>query len=97
MSEKMSALCHDYMARALEDGDIPIKFSRAYREHTIRVLDGGYSGIVINYCPWCGFRFPCSLRHDWFDTLEGIGIDPVEQDVPEEFSDERWYQKLGLE
>ncbi|WP_425490327.1 DUF6980 family protein [Heyndrickxia vini] len=35
-----------------------------------------------------------SKRDLWFDTLEKLGYDaPYEQDIPEEFNSEKWYNK----
>jgi len=45
----------------------------------------------ITFCPWCGQKLPDSLREDWFDRLEQLGVDPYSAKIPEEFTDERWY------
>ena len=34
------------------------------REYLIPVHDGGASGIVMRFCPWCGTRLPDSRRDD---------------------------------
>jgi hypothetical protein len=33
------------------------------------VHDGGHSTIQIDFCPWCGARFPDSKRDRWFDEV----------------------------
>ena len=80
------------MQMAIQDPEIPLVYVAKFREIGVRVLDGGDSYIVLNYCPWTGQKLPPSLRDEWFNRLEGKGIDPTEESYPEEFSDERWYQ-----
>ena len=84
--------CCEKMARALTDAETPITLIRRFREYGVKVMDGGESHIIIEYCPWCGAKLPSSLRHRWFDELELLGIDPESDPLPETFSDERWYR-----
>jgi hypothetical protein len=79
------------MEYAVESEEIPVDYNPKFREYGIRVLDGGSSVIQLTFCPWCGQRLPDSLRMLWFEELEKRGIDPIEDDVPPEFSDDRWY------
>jgi len=79
------------MQFAIDDPDVPIVYTSKFREVGIRVLDGGDSSILIQYCPWCGNRLPNSLRNEWFEALERQHIDPYGQQIPEEFLDNRWY------
>jgi hypothetical protein len=37
-------------------------FFEKFNEYLIPVHDGGSSGILIRYCPWCGKRLPDSTR-----------------------------------
>jgi hypothetical protein len=62
-----------------------------FDEYMLIIHDGGSSGITIAYCPWCGFKLPTSKRILWFDTLEQLGLDPDEQDIPDEFNSNKWY------
>lgn len=80
----------EQMKYAVESEKVRIDYVAKYREYGVRVLNGP-SFIVMSYCPWCGTRLPKSLRIEWFDLLERIGIDPAYDKVPEEFADERWY------
>ena len=75
---KFSHCCSD-MAQAVEDDSMPVVFVPKYREYGLRILDGGTSHKVLEYCPWCGTRLPDSLRHEWFDRLEGLCIDPSDE------------------
>lgn len=83
--------CCERMRKAVESQEIPVIYVPQYREFGIRVLNGGPAFIDLLYCPWSGDKLPDSLRDRWFDELERRGIDPGTDQVPEEFSDERWY------
>ena len=83
--------CCEDLRKAVEDKDTAITYTAKFREYGISILDGGSSRLHICYCPWCGKPLPASLRHQWYDALERLGLDP-DQGVPEEFQDERWYQ-----
>lgn len=37
------------------------------------------------YCPWCGEKLPPSKREEWFDAVEALGLDPWQDEMPEEF------------
>ena len=84
-------VCCDEMLLALDSEEIPIVYVPKFREHGVRVLDGGPSFIRLSFCPWCGQKLPDSLREPWFKKLESLGIDPGKDTVPAEFTDERWY------
>lgn len=79
------------MEQALIQDDTPLTYVPKFREYGLEVSDGGSSFIEIGYCPWCGKKLPGSLREEWFDTLENLGIDPFKDVIPEEFNDERWH------
>lgn len=89
------AFCCGRMTDAISSDEIPIIYVPEFREFGIRVLDGGSSFIELLFCPWCGQRLPESLRDRWFDELERRGIDPATEEIPSEFSDERWYMGGG--
>jgi hypothetical protein len=44
----------------------------------------------IDYCPWCAARLPDSLRDRWFDELETLGIDPMNDLIPERYRSDAW-------
>lgn len=85
--------CCDRMAYAVENEEVPVRYTPRFREFDVRVLDGGTSGIELTYCPWCGTTLPASVRDQWFDHLELLGIDPHSGAIPEEFTDERWWRR----
>jgi hypothetical protein len=57
--------CCEMMTMNVESEDEIVYFWPTYNEYLIPVHDGGSSGIVINFCPWCGTKLPESTReHD---------------------------------
>jgi hypothetical protein len=77
---------------ALADEDTPIEYVDRFREYSISVLDGGSSGLLLDYCPFCGQRLPGSLRNAWFDRLEEQGLEP-EDELPAEMQSGRWWRR----
>jgi hypothetical protein len=84
--------CCDQMTYAVKSPEVPVVYNPKFREFGIQILDGGTSILQINCCPWCGEMLPESLRNDWFDRLEKLGIDPATGEIPEEFRDSRWFE-----
>lgn len=63
------------MARSLADSRVPIRYVPKFREYGLEVT--GSSAIQgIEYCPWCGVELPASLRDEYFDRLEAMGLEP---------------------
>ena len=91
-----STHCCDEMKRHLGDGEAGISYSERFREYGIKILDGGSAILMIGYCPWCGAKLPVSLRDEWFDLLEKLGLEPGDPQVPEEMSSGLWWRQRGL-
>ena len=91
----MSPTCCEELASRLGAEDEVIRYSAALREYTLPVRDGGTSGIVIRFCPWCGHELPESLREEWFSALEALGVDPWVDEVPREFRSAEWWEESG--
>ena len=89
-------VCCSEMQKAVQASETPVISIPKFRETGIRILDGGSSYLEIKFCPWCGQSLPKSLRNVWFDRLEQMGLDPIGQDIPAEYSDERWYEDLDI-
>lgn len=71
--------------------DCLIHHASAFDEYGLLIKDGGASYILLRHCPWCGADLPESRREECFERLEELGFDdPCEEDVPEEFRDDRW-------
>lgn len=94
---KIDLHCCDDLRNAIEDKDIAITYTNKFREYGISILDGGSSRLRIRYCPWCGKKLPESLRNQWYEELERLGIDPDEDEIPVKFKDEEWYRNAGPE
>jgi hypothetical protein len=80
------------MRRAVLSEDPVVIYQPAYREYLIPVRDGGASGILISFCPYCGAHLGESLRDAWFDALDAIGRDPDDDVLPDEFRSDRWWR-----
>jgi hypothetical protein len=88
----------------LKDQRIPLQYDAKLREFYIPLLDrlsGRGSAIqLINYCPFCGSRFPTSLRDMYFDELDNLGIDIGNSDycqnLPDDFKSDKWWRDKGL-
>ncbi|MEV0560218.1 hypothetical protein [Dactylosporangium sp. NPDC050588] len=74
-----------------DDPDVVVVHDARFDEYGLPVRDGGTSMVVIGYCPWCGGRLPESRRDAWFDAVELRGLDPWEDELPEEFRDDSWW------
>lgn len=81
------------MQEAVGNPEMPIRFVPKFREYGIDIQDGGSSYKLIAFCPWCGRKLPSSLRDQWFDRLESLGIDPAEGAIPEEYRGSDWYSE----
>ena len=85
--------CCDQMRDRLADGETAIRYWPKFREYGIPVLDGGDSVITIRFCPWCGVRLPESLRMEWFDRLERLGLEPDDPAVPAAMQTAEWWRQ----
>ena len=78
--------------------DCVVIYSPKFREYLLPIRDGlpgpAIVFLQIRYCPWCGTKLPESLRYQWFDALENMGLEPEDEAVPPEFEDERWWRNL---
>jgi len=66
--------CCREMTDYLRDEDEIMYYSKKYNEYLIPIHDGGTSGILIRYCPWCGKKVPESRRNKIFVKPRGKGI-----------------------
>lgn len=66
----------------------------------------GGSVCLINYCPWCGKKFPKELLNEFIEALKeelnikdsdvGLGELKKRADIPQEFRSDEWWKKRGL-
>lgn len=91
MSSKHGDHCCTEMATHLANGEVAIVYMDKYRTYGIVYLDGGCSYQKIMFCPWCGSKLPESLRDEWFNRLEALGLEP-EDELPDELKSDRWWK-----
>ena len=84
--------CCELMKKHLQDGEVSILYLKKIREYGITINDGGTSFQEIYYCPWCGKKLPYTLRDEWFDKLQGKGLDPFTDEIPEEYKTDAWWK-----
>jgi hypothetical protein len=80
------------MAEHIRAGEVAVVYVDHFREYGIRILDGGTSFQEIAHCPWCGCRLPESLRGEWFDSIEGLGLAPGDPSIPEQYLSDQWWR-----
>lgn len=71
-----------------ENEDNLINYSEKWNEYNMNVDNNIQQRIY--FCPWCGERLPESQRDNWFDELESMGIDPMNDEIPIEYQSEEW-------
>ena len=84
--------CCEAMSGYLQHGDVALLYVGEFREYGIRVLDGGSSYIVIRFCPWCGQKLPSSLRDEWFNEIERLGLDATSPNIPASLASDQWWR-----
>jgi hypothetical protein len=70
---------------------IILSYDERFDEYSIAPRGGKGDDILISYCPWCGIELPFSKRKLWFDTLESLGINFPEDNVPERLMKSKWW------
>jgi len=82
--------CCEQMEKLLDEGKTPITYLDKFREYCF-VL-GEVQLQTITYCPWCGTKLPTSLRDEWFDQLEALGLEPESPDIPLSLTSGSWWR-----
>ena len=90
MTTELPHAC-ELMAMAVDEPRLPLRYLAKYREYCID-YDGGPVIQVIEYCPFCGAQLPASLRDEWFDRLDELGLESDSPDVPDDMRDDRWWR-----
>lgn len=88
----MSNLCCDEMEKHLAEGEVAIVYIPELRVYGIKILDGGPSFQRIYYCPWCGQKLPDSLRLEWFEAIEKLGLEIDDPNIPQEYLSDKWWR-----
>ncbi|MBA1157340.1 DUF6980 family protein [Microvirga mediterraneensis] len=85
---------HPELLKHACDTEVPIIYDPSIREFGVSVLDGGYCQMSFRFDPWSGKPLPTSLRDEWFEAIEALGIDPWndKDKTPARFNDETWWK-----
>lgn len=80
-------------------GDGLIKYDERFDQFSIVVKAGNEVETLqgISFCPWSGHKLPGSLRSRWFDELEAIGVDPMNDEIPLEYQSAAWRSEAAPE
>ncbi len=103
------ATCCREFGALVDDPDVPLDEDEQVREWSMYILPiadpdqpdwRGYPvRQLLMFCPFCGFRFPESVRGEYFGRLRALGIDDpwlAQDEVPEEFRSDSWWREAGL-
>ncbi len=75
--------------------DVFVIYNARFDEYGMPVRDGGWSSVLMRFCPWCGTAMPDSKRDFWFETLATMGINnPSKQTVPDLYRSDAWWRSL---
>lgn len=85
--------CCTFLDDFKKNNEFGLIYLPKFREYGFEYLDGGTSFQQILFCPWCGARLPVSLRDEWFNRLEALGIDTLMcTDIPIKFQTSEWWE-----
>lgn len=104
LSKELLLHCCKLMTDMIGDKRFPVEYGPRFREYAISEVKNGKRGIVhqgLFHCPWCGQKLPESLRNEWFDIIEAMGLDDIdtfsdiEDDprIPEDMKSDAWWRK----
>lgn len=82
--------CCTQMQIHIDSNELHLSFSPKLREYGISYTDGGTSHQAIQFCPWCGSKLPSSLRAEWFEELDRLGLEP-DGHLPSELKTDAWW------
>jgi hypothetical protein len=74
----------------VESNELHLNFIPKFREYGINYADGGSSLQTIQFCPWCGSKLPSSLRIEWFEELDRLGLE-LDDEMPIELKSDEWW------
>jgi len=96
MSNPVFDHCCREMERHLSDPAVPVEYDPRFREYGLTVWNGGSATQLLTFCPWCGVRLPSSLRDQWFDRLEKLGLEPEDTTIPLELTTDKWWREASF-
>jgi hypothetical protein len=102
MENEKRYCCHQ-MELSLDENDDISPWSYNARQRSYYVKSVNHPGSAqVNYCPFCGTKFPEPLFDEWWRILEeeygfeNPGSARREGLVPPEFQTDEWWKKRGL-
>lgn len=95
IKDKNHSIFYSPHTRAFHVKTGPLYIDKNTGEEAFEVAD------TLNYCPWCGKKFPKNLRDEWYDEIEKMGfelpLDPNDYNkIPDEYMNEEWWKKRGF-
>jgi len=89
--------CCETMSKHLQNRRVQIGYSPRVREYFIRlaydVPDDSLRPVqLIQFCPWCGSKLPTSLRDEWCERMEALGLEPLMDQAPPELATDTWWR-----
>lgn len=89
-------------ARKFSDVRMMIAYIPSVREYGFRIveLDEPIDDQPIRirpfwYCPWCGTKLPTSLRTEWLERLDLLGLDESSEEIPPDLASDTWWRQEG--
>jgi hypothetical protein len=83
------------MKTHIESKELYLNFSPRFREYGIVYADGSVSQQTIYFCPWCSSKLPSSLRLEWFEELDRLGLEP-DDELPAELNSDAWWLRKAI-
>ena len=80
------------LALSVNEPEYPLTYEPKTRSIGLTVLDGGYSRVILRFCPFCGSELLSPLDAEWFDRLEESGLEPGATELPEIFESDQWWR-----
>ena len=84
----------DQMTMAIREPELPMTYDSALREYSIIYSNEAYGHHHIDFCPFCGAALPPSLRDEWFERLDALGLEPSSPELPDTMRDDRWWREV---
>lgn len=84
--------CCEEMRHHLHEGELHLVYEPKFRDYGIEYNDGGTSFQSIAFCPWCGTKLPSSLRTEWFEELDRLGMEPEDEQLPDRLKTDAWWR-----
>jgi hypothetical protein len=94
MVDAITSTCDQHPDR-FDCPDALLDYNPRFREYGLIVHDGDAAVVVIDYCPWCGAKLPVSLRDEWFDQLDQLGLEPDSPFIPAAMRSGEWWAKTS--